>query len=57
MTQDNTPAGTAHAASNETTTSNSINQIDAFTRFINEWIDLNVKVFTRGGNKHDSEVL
>lgn len=24
-----------------------INRIDAFTDFINEWIDTNVKVFTR----------
>ena len=52
-----TPAGTAHAASNETTINNSINQIDAFTDFINEWIDTNIKVFTRGGNKYDSEML
>jgi hypothetical protein len=32
------------------------NRVDAFTDFINEWIDTNVKVFTRGG-KHDGEML
>jgi hypothetical protein len=61
-----TPAGTAHAGSRLNQNNhkkaemnnikNSVNQIDAFTDFINEWIDCNVKVFTRGG-KHDGEVL
>jgi len=58
MTQDNTPAGTAHAAVRENTNNDqSGNRIDAFTDFINEWIDLNIKVFTRGGNNHDREML
>jgi hypothetical protein len=46
MTIQPTPAGTAHAATNvESNPSN--NRVDAFTDFINEWIDTNVKVFTR----------
>jgi hypothetical protein len=55
---DNTPAGTAHAE--DRLNQDNIqpnNRVDAFTDFINEWIDTNVKVFTRGGNNHDSEVL
>ena len=36
---------------------NSINRVDAFTDFINEWIDLNVKVFSRKENNHDGKVL
>jgi len=52
------PAGTAHAAVRENTNNDqSGNRIDAFTDFINEWINLNVKVFTKGGNKHDGEML
>jgi hypothetical protein len=40
-----------------TTINNSINQIDAFTDFINEWINTNVKVFSRKENNHDGKVL
>ena len=54
-----TPAGTAHAASSEVTTNikNSINRVDAFTDFINEWINTNIKVFTQKENNHDGKVL
>jgi hypothetical protein len=53
------PAETAHAASSEVTTNikNSINRVDAFTDFINEWINTNVKVFSRKENNHDGKVL
>ena len=55
---DNTPAGTAHAASSEVTTNvQPNNRVDAFTDFINEWINTNIKVFSRKENNHDSEVL
>ena len=36
---------------------NSINRVDAFTDFINEWINTNVKVFTQKENNHDGKVL
>ena len=62
-----TPAGTAHAAVRLNTNNlkkaemnnikNSVNQIDAFTDFINEWINTNVKVFSRKENNHDGKVL
>ena len=53
-----TPAGTAHAASSEVTTNvQPNNRVDAFTDFINEWINTNVKVFSRKENNHDGKVL
>ena len=56
MSNKASPAGTAHAATK--VESNPVpNRIDAFTEFINEWIDTNVKVFSRKENNHDSEVL
>jgi hypothetical protein len=55
ITQNN-PAGTAHAATNvENNPPN--NRVDAFTEFINEWINTNVKVFSRKENNHDGKVL
>ena len=47
-----TPAGTAPCSKEVTT-----NRVDAFTNFINEWINTNVKVFSRKENGNDSEVL
>jgi transcription elongation factor Elf1 len=59
MIKQTSSAGTAHAASSEVTTNvkNSINRVDAFTDFINEWINTNVKVFSRKENNHDGKVL
>ena len=47
------PVPPVHAAVNVET----VNRIDAFTNFIQEWMDTNVKVFTRKENDNDSEVL
>jgi len=48
------PAGTAPCSTDSSKQPQ--NRVDAFTDFINEWIDTNVKVFTKGG-RNDSEVL
>lgn len=52
-----TPVGTALSSKEVTTNIKPTNRFDAFTDFINEWIDTNVKVFTRKENNHDGEVL
>jgi len=51
------PGGTPPSPKEVTTNIQPTNRVDAFTEFINEWINTNVKVFSRKENNHDGEVL